>query len=127
VPGPLKGVGGGSLFNDTVEGPRAAAVNPGRIPSLKHDESEGCSGTTGGGGRANGPAGLSTLVCAYVVDRSSASPYTYSSSTHRFPDERTPIEVTPLSATSAELGFGLGLGLGLGSLTHFSSHALPRF
>ena len=50
----------------------------------------------------------------------SASPYKYSSSTHRFPDERTPIEATPLS-TSAELGSGLGLGLGLGS--HFSSHA----
>ena len=29
-------------------------------------------------------------------------PYTYSSSTHRLPDERTPIETTPLSATSAE-------------------------
>ena len=40
------------------------------------------------------------------------SPYAYSSSTHRFPDERTPIEATPLSATSAELGLGLGLGLG---------------
>jgi len=43
------------------------------------------------------------------------------SSTHRFPDERTPIEATPLSATSAELGLVLGLGLGLGS--HSSSHA----
>ena len=52
-------------------------------------------------------------------------PYTYS--THRFPDERTPIEATPLSATSAELGLGLGLGLGLDSLSHFSSHALPFF
>jgi hypothetical protein len=29
---------------------------------------------------------------------------------HRFPDERTRIEATPLSATSAELGSGLGLG-----------------
>ena len=37
------------------------------------------------------------------------SPYAYSSSTHRFPDERTPIEATPLSATSAELGLGLGV------------------
>jgi hypothetical protein len=35
--------------------------------------------------------------------------------------QRTPIEATPLSATSAELGSCLGLGLGLGS--HFSSHA----
>jgi hypothetical protein len=34
----------------------------------------------------------------------------YSSSTHRFPDERH--QATPLSATSAELGLGLGLGLG---------------
>jgi hypothetical protein len=47
--------------------------------------------------------------------------HTYSSSTHRFPDERTPIEATPFSATSGELGSGLGLDLGLGS--HFSSHA----
>jgi hypothetical protein len=50
-----------------------------------------------------------------------------SSSTHRFPDDRTHIEATPLSATSAELGLGLGLGLGLDSLSHFSSHALPFF
>jgi hypothetical protein len=56
-----------------------------------------------------------------------ASPYTYSSSTHRFPDERTPIEATPLSATSTELGLGWGLGLGLDSLSHSSSHALPFF
>ena len=56
-----------------------------------------------------------------VVECASASPYTYSSSTHRFPDERTPIEVTPLSATSAELVLGLGLGLGL--VSHSSSHA----
>jgi hypothetical protein len=38
----------------------------------------------------------------------------YSSSTHRLPDERTPIKAKPLSATSAELVLGLGLGLGLG-------------
>jgi hypothetical protein len=55
-----------------------------------------------------------------VVECATASPYTYSS-THRFPDDRTPIEATPLSATSAELGLGLGRGLGLGS--HSSSHA----
>jgi hypothetical protein len=59
-----------------------------------------------------------------VVECAPASPYTYSSSTHRFPDERTPIEATPLSATSAELISGLGLGLGLGS--HSSSHAPPH-
>jgi hypothetical protein len=41
--------------------------------------------------------------------------------TYRFPDERTLIEATPLSATSVELGSGLDLGLGLGS--HFASHA----
>ena len=64
---------------------------------------------------------------AYVVDCAPASPYAYSSSTHRFPDERTPIEATPLSAISAELGLGLGLGLGLDSLEHFSSHAIPFF
>ena len=75
-------------------------------------------------------AGLSLLtVYVGVVECAPASPYTYSSSTHRFPDERTPIEATPLSATSAELGLGLGLGhkLGLDSLAHSSSHALPFF
>ena len=55
-----------------------------------------------------------------VVECATTSPYTYSS-THRFPNERTPIEATPLSATSVELGLGLGLGLGLSS--HSSSHA----
>jgi hypothetical protein len=73
-------------------------------------------------------AGLSLLtVYVGVVECAPASPYTYSSSTHRFPDERTPIEATPLSATSAELGLGLGLGLGLDSHSHSSSHALPFF
>jgi hypothetical protein len=73
-------------------------------------------------------AGLSLLtVHVDVVECAPASPYTYSSSTHKFPDERTPIEATPLSATSAELGLGLGLGLGLDSLSHSSSHALPFF
>ena len=60
-------------------------------------------------------AGLSfPVVYVGVVECAPASPYTYFSSTHRFPDERTPIEATPLSATSAELVLGLGLGLGLG-------------
>jgi hypothetical protein len=58
-------------------------------------------------GKSSSPAGLSTLVYAYVVDCAPASPYAYSSSPHRFPDERTPIEDTPLSATSAELGLGV--------------------
>ena len=64
-------------------------------------------------------AGLSfPVVYVGVVECAFASPYTYSS-THRFPDERTP--------TSAELGLGWGLGLGLDSLSHSSSHALPFF
>jgi hypothetical protein len=72
-------------------------------------------------------AGLSLLtVYVGVVECAPASPYTYSS-THRFPEERTPIEATPLSATSAELGLGLGQGLGLDSLSHSSSHALRFF
>jgi hypothetical protein len=46
-------------------------------------------------------AGQSLLtVYVGVVECAPASPYTYSSSTHRFPDERTPIEATPLSGTS---------------------------
>ena len=68
-----------------------------------------------------------STVYVGVVECAPAFPYTYSSSTHRFPDERTPIEATPLSATSAELGLGVGLGLGLDSLSHSSSHALPFF
>ena len=47
-------------------------------------------------GKCSSPAGLSTRVYAYVVDFAPASPYAYSSSTHRFPYERTPIEATPL-------------------------------
>ena len=40
--------------------------------------------------------GLSFLtVYVGVVECAPASPYTYSSFTHRFPDERTPIEATP--------------------------------
>jgi hypothetical protein len=76
-------------------------------------------------GSLAGPSLLTVYVG--VVECAPASPYTYSSSTHRFPDERTPIEATPLSATSAELGLGLGLGLGLDSLSHSSSHVLPFF
>ena len=69
------------------------------------------------------------LLTVYVgvVECAPASPYTYPTSTHRFPDERPPPNATPLSATSAELGLGLGLGLGLDSLSHSSSHALPFF
>jgi hypothetical protein len=60
--------------------------------------------------------GLSTLVYVHdddIVDCATTSPYTYSSSTHRFPDDLKHIEAKPLSVTSAELGLGLGLGLGL--------------
>jgi hypothetical protein len=78
-------------------------------------------------GKSSSPARLSTLVYAYVVDCAPAPPYAYSSSTHRFLDERKPIDDTPLSVTSAELCLGLGLGLGLDSLAHFFSHALPFF
>jgi hypothetical protein len=80
-------------------------------------------------GKSSSPAAglFLPLVYAYVVDCAPASPYAYSSSTHRFPDERTPIEATPLSATSAELCLGSGLDLGWDSLSRFSSHALPFF
>ena len=54
-------------------------------------------------GKSSSPAGLSTLVYTYVVDRAPASPYIYASSTHRFPDERTTIETTPLSATKKQI------------------------
>jgi hypothetical protein len=43
--------------------------------------------------QSSSSAGLFPLVYAYVVDYTSASPFAYSSSTHRFPDERTPMEV----------------------------------
>jgi hypothetical protein len=70
-------------------------------------------------GSLAGPSLLTVYVG--VVECAPASPYTYSSSTYRFPDERTPIEATPLSATSAELGLGLVLGFGLDSLSHTHS------
>jgi hypothetical protein len=73
--------------------------------------------------KSSSPAGLSTLVCVYVVDCASASPNAYSSSTHRFPDERTPIEGMPLSSTSAELGLGLGLESLARWLARRGSHA----
>ncbi len=87
---------------------------------------DSCSRQTAG--KSSSSAGLSTLVYAYVVDCAHASHYTYASSTHRFPNERTRVEATPRSATSAELGLGLGLGSGLVSLARFSvfsSHTLP--
>ena len=77
--------------------------------------------------KSSSPLGLFPLVYVYIVYCETVYPYIYSSSTHRFPDEHTPIEATPLSTTSAELGMGLGLVLGLDSLSHFSSHTLPFF
>ena len=74
-------------------------------------------------GSLAGPPLLTVYVG--VVECATASPYTYSSSTRRFPDELTPIEVTPLSATSAELGFGSGFGIGF-TLTLLLAHA-PLF
>jgi len=47
--------------------------------------------------QSNSSAELFPLVYAYVVDYTSASPFAYSSSTHRFPDDRTPMEAMPLS------------------------------
>ena len=59
--------------------------------------------------RMDGFCNRPSLLTVYVgvVECAPASPYTYSSSTHRFPDERTPIEATSLSATFAELGDGV--------------------
>jgi len=72
-------------------------------------------------------AGLSfPVIYVGVVECAPASPYT-SSSTHRFPDERTPIEATPLSTTSAE-GFGTGFGIGFTLLlTRSSPSRHPSF
>ena len=74
-------------------------------------------------GQRNQPS-LSTVlarpVCLFVCVSTASFPC-------RFPDERTPIEATPLSATSTELGLGWGLGLGLDSLSHSSSPALSFF
>ena len=58
---------------------------------------------------------LATLVYAYVVDRTPASPCTYSSSTHRFPDERTGTYRGYASFSDicgAWFGFGSGSGIG---------------
>jgi len=75
------------------------------------------------------PFNTSTLkdpsVRAGARDRSSRAPSparpNISSSTPRFPDERTPIEATPLSAT------WVWDWIHCETLAHFSSHALPFF
>ena len=74
-------------------------------------------------GQRNQPSHSTVLarpVCLFVRVSAASFPC-------RFPDERTPIEATPLSATSTELGLGWGLGLGLDSLSHSSSPALSFF
>ena len=74
-------------------------------------------------GQRNQPSHSTVLarpVCLFVCVSAASFPC-------RFPDERTPIEATPLSATSTELGLGWGLGLGLDSLSHSSSPALSFF
>jgi hypothetical protein len=97
----------------------SCTIHPGVLGSIPKREEPGKTGRHpvlkyrvphGSHGKSSRPAGLSILVYAYVVDCAPAYPYAYSSSTHRFPDERTPIEAMPLSATSAELGLDLGLG-----------------
>jgi hypothetical protein len=64
-------------------------------------------------GKSSNPAGLSILVHACVLDCAPASPYAYYSSTHRFPDERTPIEATPLSGKNCGAWFEFGSGFGI--------------
>jgi hypothetical protein len=55
-----------------------------------------------------------------VVECASTSPYTYS--THRFPDERTPIEATSFrDICGAWVGFGSGFGIGFTLLLTRSS------
>ena len=74
-------------------------------------------------GQRNQPSHSTVLarpVCLFVCVIAASFPC-------RFPDETTPIEATPLSATSTELGLGWGLALGLHSLSHSSSHALSFF
>jgi hypothetical protein len=62
------------------------------------------------------------IIIIGVLECAPGSPYIHILfATHRFADERTPTEATPLSATSGKLSSGLDLGLGLGS--HSSSHA----
>jgi len=70
-------------------------------------------------------APLARPVCPFVCVSAASFPC-------RFPDERTPIEATPLSMTSTELGLGWGLGLGLDSLSRallllatLLSHTIP--
>ena len=81
-----------------------------------------CRPTTG---KSSSPAGLFLpLVYAYVVDCVSASPYAYSSSTHRFPDERKPIEATPLASLDSYCRPTAGKSAGLSTLVEDYFEAL---
>ena len=72
-------------------------------------------------GQRNQPSHRTVLarpVCLFVCVSASSFPC-------RFPDERTPIEATPLSATSTELGLGWAPGFGIGfTLTLLLARAL---
>ena len=110
-----------------------------RVPapySPRHPRNGSCTHARRSDGPRHRSDGLHILtVCVGVVECASASPYAYSSPSHRFPDERTPIEAMPLPATSAELGSGLGCGFGIGltrvgsgfgtGFTHYSSTRAP--
>ena len=89
-----------------------------RVPapySPRHPRNGSCTHARRSDGPRHRSDGLHILtVCVGVVECAPASPYAYSSPSHRFPDERTPIEAMPLPATSAELGSGLGCGFGIG-------------
>ena len=79
-----------------------------RVPdpySPRHPRNGNCTHARRSEGPRHRSDGLHILtVCVGVVECAPASPYAYSSPSHRFPDERTPIEAMPLLATSAELG-----------------------
>ena len=71
--------------------------------------------------------GLLSFPAVYVgvVECAPASPYTYSSSTHRFPDERTLIEATPLySLFQRHLQSLVWVGVWVWDWIH--SHTPPR-
>ena len=82
-----------------------------RVPapySPRHPRNGSCTHARRSDGPRHRSDGLHILtVCVGVVECAPASPYAYSSPSHRFPDERTIIEAMPLPATSAELCVGV--------------------
>ena len=69
-------------------------------------------------------AGLSfPAIYVGVVECAPASPYTYSSSTHRFPDERTPGYASFSDIYGAWFGLGSGFGIAF-TLTLLLARAL---